>query len=413
MSVLAALRDRVRLEAEQRGVPGIALGIVYDGAVETAAYGTASADTRLPLRSDSVFRIASITKPVTATLVLVLAEEGLLSLDTPVLHGRVTLRHLLSHASGLDCELASDLTAYGSLEELLPDVGTVRRWAAPGQLWAYCNVGYWVAGAAAARACGMTFEEAVRERVLTPLGLERMTFEVADAILHPAAVGHVPVEPLATQHEVAATCYRYPPVRRPSGGLISTVEDLLAFARAHFDDRFAVMQESQIDAVGCEWGLGWRLERAGDLRLALHYGGYGGFATLLLVAPEREFALAVLTNSARGQEAIDPIADEALDRVLGVRRTRPEPVVLPEDALAELSGTYVQQHVEVRVEPAGSGLRVEIASYDVSRAVWDRQPPVDAVAVSERAFAFPATGELFDFPREGIVRIGGRLAERT
>ena len=248
---------------------------------------------------------------------------------------------------------------------------------------------------------------------MAPLGLERTTFDVADAILRPAAVGHAPVEPRATAHDVVVTCYRYPLARRPSGGLISTVEDLLRFARAHFDDRFAAMREPQIGAVGCDWGLGWRVERAANVRLALHYGGYGGFATLLLVAPERQFALAVLTNSARGHEAIDPIADEVLERVLGVRRERAKPIHVPEAALARLAGTYVQQELEVRVEAAGSRLRLEVASYDVSRGVWDRPPPEEAVPVSERTFAFMDTGELFDFPRDDVVRVGGRLAERT
>jgi CubicO group peptidase (beta-lactamase class C family) len=130
-AVAAVVRD----EMERVGVPGVALGVLADGKVATSAFGSASIETRVPLRPHSVFRIASITKPFTATLAFLLAEEGRLSLDEPVLDGEeITLRHLLSHQSGLDCELPGGLDGVAALRDL--DLRAVRRWASPGELWA-------------------------------------------------------------------------------------------------------------------------------------------------------------------------------------------------------------------------------------------------------------------------------------
>src|SRR5215211_7681117 len=157
----------VRGELERVGVPGLALGILHDDEAVTAGFGTASVETGAPVREGSAFRIASITKPFTATLAFVLAEEGVLALDEPVLATEgITLRHLLSHSSGLDCELPAGLWGVASLDEL--DVSSLGRWVGPGELWSYSNAGFWLAGAAIERASGRAFESAMRDGVLAP-----------------------------------------------------------------------------------------------------------------------------------------------------------------------------------------------------------------------------------------------------
>jgi CubicO group peptidase (beta-lactamase class C family) len=411
--VQPALADVVREQLERRAVPGLALGIAAHGEVETAAYGTASVDTGVPVRPDSVFRIASITKPFTATLAFVLAEQEKLALDEPVLTGEgITLRHLLSHQSGLDCELPGGLDGVGSLQ--LIDASSIRRWTPPGELWAYSNAGFWIAGAAIERASGQSFEDAMREHVLAPLGLERTTFELEEALLWPAAVGHEPVgDPRAREQRVVRTSYRFPRVRRPSGGLLSTVGDLLRFADAHSGERFAPMREALVDAIGCSWGLGWRLERVDGVSLALHDGGYAGFVSRLLLAPAHGFAFAALANSVRGDDAIDVIADAALELVCGVKRERPQPVAANRDVLDSVRGRYRQAELDVVVEPRDGELELDISAYDVSRSTWDAFPAERAVPVGDRTFLFPGTRDLFDFPRDGLMRFGGRFAERT
>jgi len=413
VSLPSALADVVREELSHRGVPGLALGIAVDGQVETAAYGTASVDTGVPVRPDSVFRIASITKPFTATLGFVLAEKGVLSLDEPVLADEsITLRHLFSHQSGLDCELPGGLDGVSSLQ--LIDASAIRRWVPPGELWAYSNAGFWIAGAAIERASGGSFEEAMREHVLAPLGLDRTTFELEDALLWPAAVGHEPADgPRAREQRVVRTSYRFPRPRRPSGGLISTVGDLLRFAEAHTGERFASMRNVLVDAIGCSWGLGWRLERVDGVSLVLHDGGYGGFSSRLLLAPAKGYAFAALANSVAADEAIETITDVALQLACGAMRERPHPVALDPDTLSGFAGRYRQAELDVVVEPRDDELELAISAYDVSRSTWDSFPAERAVPVADRTFLFPGTRDLFDFPRDGLMRFGGRFAERT
>jgi CubicO group peptidase (beta-lactamase class C family) len=396
LSGLAAVESVVQREMERVGVPGVAVGTLHDGRVETGAWGVANLATGEPLRPDAAFRIASITKPFTATLTLALH----LDLDDAALTGEdFTLRHLLSHSSGLDCELPA-LERHRSFDEL--DFSVVRRWATPGELWAYSNAGYWLAGAIVERVAGTSFEEAMRTHVLEPLGLERTTFDVEDAVLGPVAVGHA-------GGEVVRSCYRFPRVRRPSGGLISTVEDLLTFAGAQFEGRYAALREPVVEGIGCHWGLGWALHRG----LAFHPGGYGGFATLLLLAHDQRFAVAVLTNDLRGKEVTRPVADAALEAVLGIQRPRPKPIEVPAEELAKLAGVYRQEELEVRVTAEERGLVLEVRAFDVSRGVWDEQPPLRAAPLRDLVFRFEGSDELFDFPREGLGRFGGRLTERA
>src|SRR5919197_1384104 len=142
------------------GGSGIAVAIVADGAVVSAADGVRDRDGDATVSADTVFRIASITKPFTATLAMTLVQDGLLALDEPPpgTQTTATVRQLLSHVGGLAIEWPVDLDDANDDEALLrlasrePEflpVGT-------GELFSYCNTGYWLVGAAAARAAGTT-----------------------------------------------------------------------------------------------------------------------------------------------------------------------------------------------------------------------------------------------------------------
>src|SRR5438477_6805332 len=140
----------------------MAIGISVGDEIETLEIGC-DPGTR--------FRIASITKPFTATLALELLD---LEATTGVWAPDVRVRHLLSHTSGYDCE-HGDMSRFGDGEDALAsavaDLLSVRRWVGVEQAWSYSNAGYWLAGWLSAEAAGSTFEDAVAERILRPLGL--------------------------------------------------------------------------------------------------------------------------------------------------------------------------------------------------------------------------------------------------
>jgi CubicO group peptidase (beta-lactamase class C family) len=199
-------------------VPALALGVSVGGRIETFSVGC-------PV--ESVFRVASITKPFTATLALELLDP---QATTGVWPPDVRVRHLLSHTSGYDCEFG-DLSRFGDGDDALATVARelpgVRRYLGVEQAWSYSNSGYWLAGWLAAEQAGRTYEDALAEHVLRPAALEATSFG----------------EPELAGTGKDADTGGYPRARHPSGGLVSTVPDLLQFGRWHLaQPRFAPMR---------------------------------------------------------------------------------------------------------------------------------------------------------------------------
>ena len=193
----------VAAEARERwSVPGLAVGLLRDGEIVMAADGQRKLGRPEPVTSETVFRIASITKPFTATLAMTLVQEGLLALDEPPPGTQVeaTVRQLLSHQGGLAAEWPEPLDDSGLLE--LTEGEPERLPVGPGELFSYCNSGFWFVAAGIARTLGTSFEDAMRARVIEPLGLTSTGFEGADP-----ARGHEQVEPGANEHAPAGTWY--------------------------------------------------------------------------------------------------------------------------------------------------------------------------------------------------------------
>jgi CubicO group peptidase (beta-lactamase class C family) len=398
----SGLRDWIPAERERWHVPALVVGLLRDGDVEVAADGGAAPETP--------FRIASITKPFTAALAVSLAAEGLLSLDEPPPGTRVeaTIRQLLSHQGGLACEWPRPLRSYGSDDDALlrlteeePEYLPV----GPGELFSYSNVGYWLVGAAAARSLGATFETALASRVLAPIGTRVTAFERPAE----AARGHDQVEPGADEHRPVEDCY--PRVRRPSGGLWSTVPELLRFAEAHLEDAtLEEMQRPHIAMPGGAYGLGWGLREVDGRRIVEHGGSAAGYQSLLLLVPEERLAFAALSNSSRGRAAIRAILER-----LGLAPPAAADFTLADGALDALAGRYRGHEIELVVERADGRLRVQVTEEDPFRDDPLEYPPVLVGPVGEREFEVldgEWRGERLDFPRDGFARFG-TLAKRV
>jgi CubicO group peptidase (beta-lactamase class C family) len=356
-------------------VPGIVLGVEIDGARDVVADGVADLATAEPVRRETSFRVASITKPFVAALADALADDGLLALDEPLAAG-ATPRQLLSHQGGLASEWPSSLEAYGDDDAALARLATdepARLPVGPGELFSYSNAGYWLVGAAIARATGRTFEAAMRDRVLRPLDLGRTDFAPSD----PAARGHEQVAPEAGEHRGAEGAY--PRVRHPSGGLWATVDDLLDVA-ALLADRTA-LHEPLVGTPDGGYGLGVALRTANGRRIVEHAGSAAGFQSLLLLVPDERLAFAALTNSSRGRRVIRSVLE-----LLGLYAS-PEPYRLPGEDLAELVGRYGDDWMDVRVRAEGGGLVLETVWTDVFTDERLSVAPVRAEATSSTSRA--------------------------
>jgi CubicO group peptidase (beta-lactamase class C family) len=417
----------VAAEARERwNVPGLAVGVLQGGEIVMAADGQKELGRPEPVTPETAFRIASITKPFTATLAMTLVQEGLLALDEPPpgTHIEATVRQLLSHQGGLAAEWPEPLDDSGLLE--LTEGEPERLPVEAGELFSYCNSGFWFVAAGIARTLGTSFEAAMRTRVIEPLGLASTGFEADEP-----ARGHEQVEPGADEHVPAGTWY--PRGRTASGGLWSSVPDLLRFAQHHLGDAgsrasesrdllsgvasdasgpltassIAEMQRAYSSGPGFRYGLGWFLKRRQGHDAVEHPGSVLGFQSLLTLVPEERAAFASLTNSSRGSAAIRNIVSAI---GLGEDET---PTVESAD-LARFAGRYRGQEGVVELTPENGGLRVERTEIDTFTQEPMVLPAVRARPVGETEFEIVDgewRGERFDFPRPGFVCIDLRLLQ--
>ena len=440
----ADLAAVVRQEMERWSVPGMAVGVLRDGEIEAWGFGVASIETEQPVRPDTLFQIGSITKVVTTTVIMQLVDEGKVDLDQPVVRclpsfklgdeaalGAVTVRHLLTHMTGFWGDRFDDFgLGDEALTKALATFDQLRQWTPPGEVWAYCNTGFQAAGAIIEHLLGTTVEEAVRDRVFKPLGMERSFFFPHEAITYAVAVGHNKLP--GKELEVARP---YPLMRamNAAGGIISTAGDLLRFARFHMSDgavdgqrvlsadAIQAMQTPQVEAAMADhWGLGWSLRTVDGVKMVGHGGSTNGFRALLTFIPDRRVAVALLTNGSGGAAANRNVETWALERYAGLRRRDPSPTALPPEALARVAGRYERPNADITVSPTGEGLRVEVLTKNPFNNAKVVQPPMHAVPVGERRFLITdgeSEGSTFDFiPGEGdtprFIRIFGRLADR-
>jgi CubicO group peptidase (beta-lactamase class C family) len=280
------------------------------------------------------FRIASITKSFTATA---LSLAGLLD---------DRRRALLSHTAGYRPE---------SEEPLPPECAG---------LWSYSNAGYQEAAA------GLEgdFSDALRELVLEPLGLRHTGFETPDDAVLGTLPGDVAADP------------SYPVERRPIGGLWSTVGDLVVYGLAHCA-QWPDLHEPVAEALGARYALGWWV-RSGVLE---HEGSVAGYQSLLLLVPDREVVLAVLTNSWRGSAMTRHVIND-----LGLISSS-----APVNAIDAVDGTYALDDYEAIVA-GGSVTETETDTVTGARISRRYRLSTDATLMTWRS----------DFPRPGVARIG-------
>ncbi|WP_433413015.1 serine hydrolase domain-containing protein [Microtetraspora malaysiensis] len=435
--LLASLTETTEKHRLDIGVPGVALGVAAGGEVASTGLGVTSVADPLPVTTNTLFRLCSITKIFAATLAMTLVEEGVLDLDVPVVayypelsladadaRASVTMRHLLTHASGLESELRGDLETFGrnadALDRVVSAYGSLRQFAPAGEIWGYCNTGYWLAGAVLARLAGTSFEDAVSRRVLEPLGMTGSCFLAEDAVLGRVALPHRRASAGSPEH-VPIPSFAFPRARVPSGGVIAGVNDLLKFAGLHLGNGPAVISEAGRammreplipgDSAGDHQGLGWMTSSPGGTPVVEHSGSYKGYCTRLTLLPDLGVAVAVLTNSDDGGRLCRAVKEAALELLTGWRTAEVEYADLGPDVLAAYAGDYAIPGVDrIRVSPHEGGLRLEL--------VKNAAPAGESLcrATSETEFEIvhgPSLGSrLVFFPGSPVIRLGLRLGAR-
>jgi CubicO group peptidase (beta-lactamase class C family) len=348
-------------------VPGVAIGVLYDGQEYTAGFGDTSVEYPMPVSAQTLFQIGSITKTITAATVMRLVEVGTLDLDTPArsylpeltladesVAARVTLRHLLTHTAGWEGDFALLLdTGRGddALARFIVMLSQAQQLTPLGEVWSYNNAGFCLAGRVIEAVTGKPYETAAKELTLMPLGMARACFFPEEAMLSSFAVGHHVVDGRA---EVTRP-WPIPRNANPAGGVVTTVGDLLRYAHFMMGDGMMAdgerfLSSAALDqmrtpqfAVGGRGSVGfaWFITEIGGVRLIGHDGGTIGQIARLNLASERRFALAILTNASSGGELLEEVTRWALEHYLGIKEAEKAYQERTPEQLAEYAGHYV------------------------------------------------------------------------
>ena len=283
--------DFVREQMKRQRIPGVAIAVVKDGVVVKAeGYGAADRKTAVPVTPDTVFKIASVSKQFMATGIMVLAQDGRLTLADPV--GRhipdvpeswagITIRHVLTHTSGLQREAPGWTPSSTNDAEVIRTAYAVPLRFAPGTKWEYSNLGYTVLAEIIARVSGRPWPEFMTERIFRPAGmLATRTTTVTEPVPNRAS-GYSDNDRLLDAPDWAAV--------RPGGGFLSTVRDLARWDAVLYGD--SILSEASrremwtatalADGSPLLYGFGWFINRPGARRQVWHSGGLPGFKAQL------------------------------------------------------------------------------------------------------------------------------------
>ena len=392
------MEARLRELARETSVPGAVLGVWHDGELSVTPYGVLNTRTGQPTATDSIFQIGSITKTWTATMVAQLVAEGRVSYDATVADlllrtrlgrddasDRITVRHLLTHSSGLDGDIFDD-TGRGDdcVERYVELLADAERTFEPGTAYSYCNSGYVVLGRVIEVLDGRSWDASLRERLVRPLGLRDTVTLPEDAILRSAAVGHHAPPHAVTPYDT----WMLPRALGPAGLITASAADLLTYARMHLDGDLSAMGEPQLPIPGhhqfTDIGLSWRVGEWDGTRVFAHDGGTVGQSARLRLVPDRGFAVCLLTNSTNGEALADRLLPDVFAAELGIT-VPPSPQPDPDVRVTGLerhAGTYSRRGLDLDVDADDGALRITvrphfgIGGFDEPEAVT--MLPVDA-----------------------------------
>lgn len=355
----------IRSEMKRLKVPGAALGIYHNGQEYAAGFGRTSVENPLRVSPETLFQTGSISKTFTGTLLMRLAEQGRLDLDTPVrkilprfkmsdpeVEKRLTTRHLLTHTGGW---LGDYFDTFGdgddALQKMVKKIRKLPQITPLGGPWSYCNTGFNLAGRIIEVLTEKPYEQAVQEWILDRLGLNMTFFFPSDVLItHRFAVGH---QKIGKKVKVARP-WAIGRAGNPVGGVISTVRDLLTYARFHMGDgtnmqgepvmkpeSLEAMRTEQVDAGGRgKMGLTWFIRQANGLKIYGHGGATHGQQAAFHFIPQENFAAALLTNSDEGGIITDNLLKWVLETYFDTSIPSPQPLQKTEEELAEYVGHY-------------------------------------------------------------------------
>lgn len=316
LSIGHALADQVddllKDEMQKHQIAGLSLMVIKDGhAIKTSNYGVANLEWNVPVTDETVFEIGSITKQFTAACILLLVEDGKLSLDdkitqhlknTPASWSNITVRHLLTHTSGITNYTTVDgfeLRQHLTQEQFIQKIGTFPLGFQPGDSWKYCNTGYNLLGYIIENVSGKNYWDFIRERIFLPLQMTNTTSRTPGIVVPHRASGY------EMDHRV--------PINRDydltdlfsAGAIISTVADMAKWNAAL--DGNKLLKESSKEQWWTpvklnkgkiqNYGFGWFLDPLKNHKNIGHGGATSGFSSAIERFPDDHLSIIILCNA--------------------------------------------------------------------------------------------------------------------
>jgi serine beta-lactamase-like protein LACTB, mitochondrial len=314
-------------------VPGLAIGVVVNGEVGwTAGYGMADLENFAPVTPETLFRLGSMSKSLTATAAMQLWERGKLDLDAPIQRycplfpakpWPITTRELLGHLGGI--------RHYKGRGEADPEIGNTKHFAdgiaagiaffaadtlvaRPGTKFHYSTMGYTLVGCAVAHASGQAYADYMRENVFLPAGMDHTQVDDRFAIV-PYRTRFYETD---STGQVVNADFLDASYKVPGGGWLSSADDITRFIIAFLHDTFVKRstrtlmwsrQRTTLDSL-TGYGLGFGIGYGTCQRCVGHSGGQQGTSTLMVIEPDQRAGVVILSNLE--DLSLEPLANEIL-----------------------------------------------------------------------------------------------------
>ena len=316
--VSTKIDDYIRAEMKAQQIPGVALAVVKDGKIMIErGYGLANVEHQVPVKPETIFQSGSTGKQFTATAVMMLVEEGKLSLDdkiskyfpdAPDSWSKITIRHMLSHTSGMtdytqDFDLRRDYTE----DELYQRIKPIPLAFQPGEKWSYSNLAYVMLGILIHKVSGKFYGNFLQERVFKPLGMTTARVISEADIVPNRAAGYVVVNgQLKNQSWVSPTLNT-----TADGALYLTIYDMAKWDAALYTEK--LLKKSSLEQMWTPvklndgkthpYGFGWGLGEVRGHRIIEHGGAWQGFKAQITRFPDDKLTVIVFANQIRTNQA--------------------------------------------------------------------------------------------------------------
>lgn len=341
-------------------IPGVAVGIWHKGREQTAGFGVTSVENPLPVTPDTLFQVGSISKTFTGTMLMQLAEQGKIDLDVPVrkyikdlklrdesVGRQVTTRHLLTHTGGWVGDYFNDFgNGDDALAKMVKDIAKLPQIMPLGKIWSYNNAGFNIASRLIEVTTGKTYEQAAQEMLLDPLGLNMSFFFPSDILItHRFVAGHYN----KGKQTLVARPWAIGRAGNGVGGVVSTVKDLLAYARFHMGNGSRIIKHKTLKSMRVpqvsmgrrgNMGITWFISPSNNPTCYSHGGATNGQQAIFMFVPEKDFAISILTNSDDGGILNTNTLALALDLYCNIKPAMPQPIKRPASELQEFTGSY-------------------------------------------------------------------------